>query len=171
MAAETGFFIEGEVCEMVILDDFDTDERFILHRYSELVQEDFLREDGETDDDCAKRRVKLMRRPGFWPAMWHVAYRRVHPDADTDEIKTIIGRTKFSEAMSTLAGVDDTEELDPTKASTNEPEQLSPTSLSDSPASSGAPSENDTAPQEDQPAPTTDGSSPPSESTRRLSAV
>lgn len=170
MAAETGFQIDGEHCPLVILDDFDTDERYILYEYAEVVQEDFLREEDETEGDCARRRVKLMRRPGFWPAMWHVAYQRLHPDVSKADIRAIIGRTKFSVAMTPMADWDDVDELDPTKASTSEPDESSRTSSDASNESSGIPSESDTAARVVHLAPTTVGNSQPSESIRETSA-
>lgn len=107
MAAESGFTIDGAVYEEVTVDDLDTDERFILYEYAKITQEDFAGPEGEADEERAARVAALIRHPGFWPAMWHCAYRRAHPDKDFAAIRAIVGKTKFVEAMETFGEEDD----------------------------------------------------------------
>ena len=107
--ADTGFTIGGDVYEEVTLADLDTDERFILYEYSRLRQEDFLPEPGETEDATLAKIVELTKHPGFWPALWHCAYRRRHPDKDFAAIRAVIGKCKFGQVMATLAPAEDEE--------------------------------------------------------------
>lgn len=119
MAAETGFTIDGRIYEEVVLGDLDTDERFILYDYSKITEEDFLQLDGETDEQHEDRVLGIVKHPGYWPALWHCAYRRAHPDKDFAAIRAVIGKCKFTQVMDSL-GVE-IEEYDVPLELTSEP--------------------------------------------------
>lgn len=122
--SESGFTINGNVYPEVTLVELDTDERFILYEYAKLRAEDFLPEPGEAEADTLARIVDLTKHPGFWPALWHCAYRRRHPDDKFDAVRAIIGKCRFPEVMATL-GPAESEEDDLPLALTSEPQPLS----------------------------------------------
>lgn len=126
MAAETGFLINETLYEVPTLDSLDNDECLILFDYSGVVQEDFAAQEDETEEETSERNQKLMRHPGFWLGLMHIAYRRKHRELKPDKVKALIGRVNRYEAMSSLAGGEDEVEVDDNPpASTSEPEESS----------------------------------------------
>jgi hypothetical protein len=133
VAAETGFTIEGRIYEEVTLDGLDTDERFLLYEYSRLRQEDFMSAEDESDVEHLARITELTKHPGFWPALWHCAYRRGNPqvacavgEKNFADVRKIIGRCKFTDVMETLGELE--EEQDVPLAPTSEPQNRSESS-------------------------------------------
>lgn len=144
MAAETGFQIDGTIYEVPSFATLDLDERYILFDYCKLTQEDFLPQEGETEEEHDERVSGLMKHPAFWPALQHIAYRREHRDLAEKKIKQLIADANRDlvasvTVMSTMrarAGDEDGEDAIP-PASTTEPDESSSTSSVDLDASSG----------------------------------
>ena len=143
MAAENGFKINGEIYEVPTLDSLNLDERYILYDYTTLAAEDFAAEEGESEDETIARVTPLLKHPGWWPALQHIAYRRKHKDemSDTRMKKLILAANSdlgaSAEILSTLGEPPkDGEGEDP--PSTSELDESSPPNSDGSSESSGS---------------------------------
>lgn len=126
MAAETGFLIDGTIHEVPALGSLTNGERRILYDYAAVVEEDFFPLDGETEEETETRSHGLMRHPGFWPGLMHIAYRRAHPGIKDAKIKQLIDDANFAEAMSTMGNTQEEDgEGDGPPAPTSEPTESS----------------------------------------------
>jgi hypothetical protein len=120
VAAETGFLIDGTIYEVPALDSFTLDEEQVLYDWCQLVQEDFMSLEGETDEEYEERRAGLMRRPGFWAAWMQIAYQRANPKMKPEQVRQLIGTVNRQDALSTL-GEPEEEESEVPLALTSEP--------------------------------------------------
>ena len=132
------FVIEGERCPLPDVASFTMGERRVLYELAGIVQEDFLREEEEDDDEYDARILGLTRHPGFMETLMHVAYQRKHPELKRDKVRAVIERTSFREAVSEWEE-EDVEEADPTEEpSTPRLLVTSPSEIGLSSESSGA---------------------------------
>jgi hypothetical protein len=109
VAAETGFLIDGTIYEVPALDSFTLDEEQVLYDWCQLVQEDFMSFEGETDEEYEERRAGLMRRPGFWAAWMQIAYQRANPKMKPEQVRQLIGTVNRQDALSALGDPEDEE--------------------------------------------------------------
>jgi hypothetical protein len=107
---ETGFLIDGTIYEVPTLGSLTNGERRVLYDYAGVVEEDFFPLDGETEEETETRTHGLMRHPGFWPGLMHIAYRRAHAGAKDAKIKQLIDDVTFVGAMSTMGNSQEEEE-------------------------------------------------------------
>lgn len=136
MESEKGFLIDGKVYPLPVMDTFTTGERFVFHEYCGQVQEDWIREDDEGDEDYEARTTALTRHPGFWPGLMHIAYARGNPGVKKDRVAALIESTNYIEAISALA--EEGEESPPEMTgSPSEPENDSSSKPSSSNGDSG----------------------------------
>jgi hypothetical protein len=156
----TGFSIDGKVYELPGFDTLSQDETELMYLRCGLLPEDFVPEEGETEEEHDARLAKLMRHPGFMRALMEIAYQRGNPTVKAAAVATLIGQTNRQEAMSTLVG-DEPEEPEVPLASTSEPSEASARSSLSSESStrphsetSGDGSMNGSAQTDDQPEPT-----------------
>lgn len=99
---ESGFLIDGTLHEVPGIDTLKVGERMVLHDYSGLVQEDFVRLEDETDEEFDQRHDGYVKRPGFIPALMHIAYARANPRLKRARVAEIIENTNYLEAVETL---------------------------------------------------------------------
>lgn len=155
--AETGFEIGDETYPVPTLDSLNMDEAQVLYDYSSLVVEDFLPPRPDlTEDEKGEIEAALgqkMRNPGLLRALMHIAYQRGNPGQKPAKVKELIGKANMTEALLSLASLDDTEDDSLPPAQTPEPERQSPSGSGGSNTNSGAGSENASA----QPEETLDG--------------
>jgi hypothetical protein len=119
----TGFSIDGKVYELPGFDTLSQDETELMYLRCGLLPEDFVPEEGETEEEHDARLTKLMRHPGFMRALMEIAYQRGNPDVKPAAVARLIGQTNRQEAMSTLAGEPEPDEVP--LASTSEPSEAS----------------------------------------------
>jgi acetolactate synthase regulatory subunit len=150
------FVIDGERCPLADVASFTMAERRVLYDLSGIVQEDFLREEDEEEDEYEARVLRLTRHPGFMEALMHVAYQRKHPELKRAKVETVIAGTQFRDAVAEWEEEEeDVEEADPTaEPSTNGLPEPSPSATGSSSESSGTASQNSSDAQETIPAPT-----------------
>ena len=105
MAAETesGFLIDGTVYEIPALWDLTMSERRLLFELAGYTQEEFLREDDETDDEHEARVEKMLRHPGYVETLMIVAYQRGNPDVKPGKVRLVIDRTSYADAIQGIA--------------------------------------------------------------------
>lgn len=154
MAAETesGFLIDGKVYEVPDMGSFDMAERRLMFDLTGFVQEDFVQEDDETDDEHEGRVARMTRHPGFMEMLMRVAYQRGNPGVNANKVKLVVDKTNYLEAVQSLAGAEEEDAGPP--ASMTEPEQPSPRPTDLGSSSSGERSANGSGEQDDSPAPT-----------------
>jgi hypothetical protein len=129
VAAETGFNIDGTVYEVPQLGSLTNGERRVLYDYAGVVEEDFFPLEGETEEETETRSHGLMRHPGFWPGLMHIAYRRAHAGIKDAKIKQLIDDVSFVDAMSTMGGAQEEDgDGESPPASTSEQQASSPNS-------------------------------------------
>ena len=132
MAAEnndTGFLIEGKLYPVPTMDSLTMAERRVMYDLSGITQEDFVREEDESDEDLDARVNRLTRHPGFMEALMHVAYQRGNPNLRRDKVQFVIDQTNYNEAVAALAATAPEEDTDqPPLALTSEPDESSPRS-------------------------------------------
>lgn len=124
MDAENGFLIAGKVYEVPSLDSLTLDESQLMYDQCELVQEDFVRDTGETDEEHEARVAKMVRRPGFMGSLAQIAYQRGNPTEKPGQVKLVLGKTNRLELFSTLSSaVEEPDEVP--LALTSEPNESS----------------------------------------------
>lgn len=153
------FVIDGSEYPAPTLDTFDMAERRVMFELAGIVEEDFLREDDESEDDRQKRVTKLTRHPGFMEALMHVAYARGNPELKRAKVQELIDRTNYQDAIHKW-GEEQSEDdaVPPELESTSEPEEASLSETVDSSTSSGHGSSNGSEQQDSTHEPT--GTSP-----------
>jgi hypothetical protein len=150
-----GIEVNGTRYDFPTLDTINLDEERILFIYADCVVRDFIpaHPDASEEDRDAYLRLQMirLRNPDFKRALAHVAYRRVHPDRDADEIQKAIGTVNALEAdIAMLWG----EEEDPTPTSQSEPENTRSTSEPSKLTDSGRSTPNGSETQDENPEPT-----------------
>jgi hypothetical protein len=132
------FVIDGSEYDAPSLDEFNMAERRVMFELAGIVEEDFVQNDDETDEDHAARVEKMTRHPGFLEALMHVAYQRSHPDIKRAKVQALIDRTNFHEAIAKWAETDGADDADPPLSeSTSKPDEASPSGSFDSNRNSG----------------------------------
>lgn len=149
MAAENGFLIAGKVYEVPGLDSLTLDEAELMYEQSEVAQEDFAQDAGETDEEHEARVAKMVRHPGFLAALARIAYQRGNPNLKPGQVRLMLGKVNRIELFSMLGPAEEEPDEIPL-ASTSEPSESSESgspesenSTKDSSESSGSASEND----------------------------
>jgi hypothetical protein len=140
VASENGlvFVIDGGDYDAPDLDTFDMAERRVMFELSGIVEEDFVRQEDETDDEHTLRVRKMTRHPGFMEALMHVAYQRGNPDEKRARVKAVIDKTNFHEAIAKWGEVEEEgDDGPPASESTSEPGRASLTEIVGSNTSSG----------------------------------
>lgn len=135
--ADLVFVIDGTDYEAPDLDSFDMAERRVMFDLSGIIEEDFVQEENEAEDDHKQRVRKLTRHPGFMEALMHIAYARGNPDVKRQRVQELIEKTNYREAIQKWADVTADAENPPVSQSTSEPDEASPTATADSSTSSG----------------------------------
>lgn len=97
--ADLTFVIDNHEYESPGLDTLTMKERRLLYDLSGIVQEDFAREQDETEEQHTARVAKLTRIPGFMEALMSVAYWRGHPGLSRDQVQEIVDNTNFLQAI------------------------------------------------------------------------
>jgi hypothetical protein len=144
LTVESGFEIDGTLYEVPEVTSLNVGERMVLHDYAGLVQEDFVRLEDETDEEMEARHETMLRRPGFIPALMHIAYARANPKLSREKVAKVIESTNYLAAISTLVAETPDEEAeddrppDLTTRTLDSDEPSSPIALHDSSASSGS---------------------------------
>lgn len=137
MADERGFLIDGEIVPLVAIDSFTMGDRNVFWDYTGQVQEDYIQQDGESDQDHEARTEKLSRHPGYWQTMMHIAYQRKHPELSRQKVAALIENTNYVEALSGLGSDEADDASPPASESTSKPNDRSSTGSVDSNDSSG----------------------------------
>lgn len=129
---ESGFIIDGKTYEVPSLDSFDMGERRVMYDYSGIVQEDFVKEDNEADEDHAARVAGLIRHPGFMQTLMHIAYQRGNPGVKRDKVAAVIEQTNYLDAVASLADDEPEDDAGPPDLSerTRGPDASSPSGSS-----------------------------------------
>lgn len=120
---DPGFTIDGVPYEMPLPSSFDIDEAEIYFKYTGFVLEEIWLDDLGWD--------QLKTRPGFVPALAHVAYRRANPGASFDEVRVVIGKQNRYELVGSWISSlmpDDEPSEDPKEPVSGDPTRPSATS-------------------------------------------
>lgn len=150
MAAETDnpsttdrFELDGAEYEVPSFTDLTIDDWTLVYDESKVVLADF----GPIfdDEEAEAARVDKLRNPRVEKAFLMIAYLRVHPDADLDEVRDLTGRARLVpliDALRSAAEEEGDDADDPTKSSAlsseNELKPSSKTSYDESDESSPA---------------------------------
>jgi hypothetical protein len=143
VAAETGFQIEGKVYEVPTLDSLSMGERRVMFELAGVTQEDFVREEDESEEEHDQRVTKLMRHPGFMESLMHIAYQRGNPQLKRDKVRLVIENTRYVDAIEAMSAEAEDDAGPPEL--TTVPAPSSPNASDDSSASSGHDSSTATA--------------------------
>lgn len=154
------FELDGKMYEMPELRELDIDEWMIVYNYSKVVLRDLME---ITDDPSAEQeRIDKLEQPGVMKALFHIAYKRAHPQKTDAAVESLVGKIKYLPTLEALNPEEPEEgsEEDPTKGTTepelgpSEPESSSLRS-SDLPSGNGS-SDSTTSLEtpEEEPAPT-----------------
>lgn len=91
--------IAGEEYELVGFDDLTIDEWEIIYDESKVRISDI----GELEDpEADAKRLERIGNPRTDKALYMIAYLRVHPDAELDKVRTLVGKEKL---LPILAGI------------------------------------------------------------------
>lgn len=101
------------------------------------------------DEDRERERMEKLDNPAFEKALFHIGYRRVHPDVKDDAIAAIIGKQKLRILLESLVPEGEAEADDPTLMT--EPEQQSNGKVVSSSESSSDPSSKSSETPDEQP--------------------
>jgi hypothetical protein len=138
--SDTGlvFVIDGADYPWPDLETFDMAERRVMYDLSGIVEEDFVRQEDETEDEHDERVRKMARHPGFMEAAMHIAYARGNPELKRAKVQAIIDHTNYQEAIAKWADLEeDGEDGPPVSEPTSEPNSRSLSGSDGSNASSG----------------------------------
>jgi hypothetical protein len=138
--SDTGlvFVIDGSDYPWPDLETFDMAERRVMYDLSGIVEEDFVRQEGESEDDHNERVRKMARHPGFMEAAMHIAYARGNPEMKRAKVQEIIDHTNYQEAIAKWADLEETgEDNPPVSEPTSEHNNKSSNGSDGSNASSG----------------------------------
>lgn len=142
VSRESGFEVDGERLEIPTLDTITLDEERVLYIYADVVISDFLPIHPDWKDEEKNAHLLLqaqkIRNPDFKRALVHIAYKRAHPDVDSDEINVKVGASGALELdLALLRGRPD--ETDPQTRSPNERDKTNGTSTLARSGDSGKP--------------------------------
>lgn len=137
---ELAFIIDGNEYPSPDIGSFTMDERRVMFELSGFVQEDFLPNDDETEDDHTARVTRMTRHPGFMESLMHVAYQRKHPELKRQKVAGVISRTNFVEAIEKWGEGEDDAGPPESLPVTSEHDRPSPNGHATLNASSGEPS-------------------------------
>ena len=117
MSGDTGtglvFVLDGTDYEAPSLYTFDMSERRVMFDLAGIVEEDFVQQEDETEEDHQARVARMTRHPGFMEALMHVAFQRGNPDMKRAKVQALIDKTNFHEAIEKWADADVEDDADP----------------------------------------------------------
>lgn len=92
---EVGIELDGERYSIPTLDTITLDEERVFYIYADVVVSDFLPAHPDWAEEEARAHLMLqahkIRNPDFKRALVHVAYKRRHPEVESEEIDRLIG--------------------------------------------------------------------------------
>ncbi len=139
---DLAFVIDGVEYPSPGIETFDMGERRVMFDLCGIVQEDFAREEGETEDEHDERVRQLVRHPGFMEALMHIAYARGNPGLKRAKVQEVIDHTNYNEAIEKWGQVEEGDDSPPDLSSQSEHSRPSESRPSSSSEGSGSLSSN-----------------------------
>lgn len=81
------------------IDSFTMSERRVMYDLCGFVQEDFVQDLDESEEEHELRVRQMMRHPGFQEALMTIAYARGNPSLKPDKVRAVVESTNYIDAI------------------------------------------------------------------------